>query len=35
VDVGKLGIDQIESYAQRMDQPVAEVERRLPSNWGY
>jgi 5-methyltetrahydrofolate--homocysteine methyltransferase len=33
--VGKLGLDQIKSYAERTDRPVAEVERWLQSHLGY
>ncbi len=33
--IGKLGADQIKSYAQRSDRPVADVERWLQSNLGY
>ena len=33
--IGKLGLDQIKSYAQRTDKPVAEVERWLQSHLGY
>ncbi len=33
--IGKLGLDQIKSYAQRTDKPVAEAERWLQSHLGY
>jgi 5-methyltetrahydrofolate--homocysteine methyltransferase len=33
--IGKVGLDQIKSYAQRSDRPVAEVERWLASHLGY
>ena len=34
-NLGKIGKDQVEDYAQRMDVPLAEVERWLGSNLGY
>jgi 5-methyltetrahydrofolate--homocysteine methyltransferase len=33
--IGKVGADQIKSYAQRADRPVADVERWLQSHLGY
>jgi 5-methyltetrahydrofolate--homocysteine methyltransferase len=33
--IGKIGRDQLESYARRKGMPVAEAERWLSSNLGY
>ncbi|MBV9009284.1 MAG: B12-binding domain-containing protein, partial [Verrucomicrobia bacterium] len=33
--VGKIGRDQVEDYARRMEEPVAGIEKRLASNLGY